>query len=642
MIGAGLAKIEFAKKRSGGPGGGGVVLRAYLMLVPLLATGAVAALAQVPATPSASGPALEIVRSHVDLEVNPDGSFIQADEITYRALTQKGREALQQMSFSYTQGYQSIEIPTAYTLKANGTRIDVAPSGELYGRGATSAPGFEDLKTVTVIFPNVEVGDEVVLVTLFKQEIPWFKGQFAVGYNFSRQLVAHDVQVSVTAPAQGLPLSIDALALDGGQPETVGAKTRRTWTFHNDAALKPEPESVAESDDGPHLVVSTFADFASVAHIYADVFQDKAAVTPPIQALADQLTAGISDRREQARVLYEWVSSHISYVQIVLGAGGYTPHKAAEVLETRYGDCKDHVMLLEALLTAKGIASSPVLIDAGTAFHLSPVASPFLFNHLITYIPEFHLYADSTARVAPFGVLPLTDAGKPVVQVSTAQVAQTPPARAADNAFRSTATVKIDANGNAVGDSAIVTSGAAAIEARAVLSALPSANDGDYFRLALGPGADGTLDRGDPSKLTPDYSFSAHYRMANAISLPGPGALPAGFAYKPFYFTTLIAGNDPPSRMRAYVCFSVSAEEDTTIVLPPGVKILSLPKSGEYNADEMKLKIGFDDLGHGTIHETVKLLIDHPQAVCSADYYNRARADTAKMVSALKAQILYK
>ena len=76
------------------------------------------------------------------------------------------------------------------------------------------------------------------------------------------------------------------------------------------------------------------------------------------------MTAGERDRRAQARKLYEWVSVNIRYVNIVLGAGGFVPHKAADVLKNGYGDCKDHVMLLEALLAAKGIKSSPVLIEA--------------------------------------------------------------------------------------------------------------------------------------------------------------------------------------------------------------------------------------------------------------------------------------
>ena len=97
----------------------------------------------------------------------------------------------------------------------------------------------------------------------------------------------------------------------------------------------------------------------------------------------------------------------------MLGAGGFTPHAATDVLALHYGDCKDHVMLLEALLAARGIVSNPALIAAGGAYVLPDGPSPFYFNHLITYVPEFRLFLDSTAHYAPFGVLPLPDADRP-------------------------------------------------------------------------------------------------------------------------------------------------------------------------------------------------------------------------------------
>jgi hypothetical protein len=239
-------------------------------------------------------------------------------------------------------------------------------------------------------------------------------------------------------------------------------------------------------------------------------------------------------------------------------------------------------------------------------------------------------------------VLPLPDAGKPVIQVLSASLAQTPVPKSGDTSFRATETVTIADDGSAVGDSKIEATGSAAIETRALVGALPPNSDADYLRAILGPGVDGTLDRGDPSKLSPEYSFSAHYRMANFTNFPGPGALPAGMAYKPFTFTALLAGAFPPSRTRSYSCVSLTAEENTTIQLPPSVAILSMPKSGVYKAAEMTLTMDYQSLGHGTIHEHTKIVIDHPQAVCSADYYNRSRADLTKMVSALRAQILYK
>ncbi|HEV2561948.1 MAG TPA: DUF3857 and transglutaminase domain-containing protein [Rhizomicrobium sp.] len=593
------------------------------------------------ATAQTSGePPFEVVKNHVDIEVNPDGSFLRANEVAYRVLNAQGLRALQQVQLSYTDGFQSLEISEAYTLKADGTKIPVAHDGMLYGRGASNMPGFEDLIITTVVFPNVEIGDQVVLVTVLRQQKPWVANQFAIGYDFNRLIANRDTQVSITAPTNYL-LSIDASGVEGGQPTITGGKTRWTWSFHNDKAEPAEPDALPDSDDGAHVFVSSFSDYGAVARAATGWFQDKAAVTPEIQSLADQLTAGISGHREQARKLYEWVSSQISYVQIVLGAGGFVPHPAAMVLRNRYGDCKDHVVLLQALLAAKGIKSTPALIAVGNTYRLPAAATPFAFNHVITYIPEFDLFADSTVQLAPFGVLPGSDAGKSVVLTELGKVVQTPSASSANNSVGSVEKIRISPDGTAEGDSRISATGAASIDLRSLMGSIPATSEPDYFRQMLGPGAEGTLYRGDSAALTPNYSYSAHFRVNNAASFPGPGALPPWLGYKPFYFTFYIGGSLPAQRTKSYGCVSISATEDVTIEFPPGVKIMSLPKNATMRTEGMVLQLSAKKTNDNIVHEINTLHIDHPQAICTADYYNRVHEDLQKMVAALKAQILY-
>lgn len=74
------------------------------------------------------------------------------------------------------------------------------------------------------------------------------------------------------------------------------------------------------------------------------------------------ITSGISDRRRQAEAIYQWVAQNICYVAVYLGNGGLEPNSASSVLSNRYGDCKDHIMLLEALFAAQGIVSTLVLL----------------------------------------------------------------------------------------------------------------------------------------------------------------------------------------------------------------------------------------------------------------------------------------
>jgi len=183
--------------------------------------------------------------------------------------------------------------------------------------------------------------------------------------------------------------------------------TTYDWHYrspHKEAS--DETREIAILDDSPRLIVSTFANWAEFAAQYQTRSADKAVVTPAIRKLADQITHGVTDRREQARLLYNWVNQHIRYVAVYFGAGPVVPHAAASVLEHRYGDCKDHVVLLQALLHAKGIAASPAMINAGVSYRLPQVAlSNTVFNHVITYLPEFDLFVDATEKYTAFGEL---------------------------------------------------------------------------------------------------------------------------------------------------------------------------------------------------------------------------------------------
>jgi transglutaminase-like putative cysteine protease len=507
------------------------------------------------------------------------------------------------------------------------------------GTGASTAVGFDDLKTITVVFPSLEVGDQIVLTTVFHQTVPWFGDGYAEEFPLSRSVTSSDVQFAVTAPSS-VPLQIDAVGLAPPNVQQLSGKVRRTWTFSNPTAVIPESDNTDEFDGGPRLVVSSFRDYSSFARTYAQMLKGRAEPTAEIRALADKLTAGMKDDRQKAQALYDWVSEHIAYVNIVLGAGGFVPHYAKDVLATRYGDCKDHVILLEALLAAKGIDSSPVLINANRRYALSSAPDPAGFNHLITYVPSMNLYLDSTARYAPFGVLPNSDADKPVVRVANADTARTPVTTG--SSLKSVETVTIDAEGSADGHSQIVATGAVATDMRAMLDLAQTQGDTQFIRTILGPGVDGSLQRGPTGKPTSSYTFSAQIKSSGALNIPGPGAMPYALAFKPFSITLLLAGGFPAARTRDYTCPSIEMEEDMTIALPANLSILSMPASETLTTEGITLKTTYEQPNARSLHARLYAIAQHPAATCTPAYYARTRGTLAKMVAALKSQILYR
>ena len=130
-----------------------------------------------------------------------------------------------------------------------------------------------------------------------------------------------------------------------------------------------------------------------------------------------------------------------------IDVGGFVPRPAQAVLEHRYGDCKDHVVLLEALLRAVGIESSPALVNSGAAMKLPELAISTPFNHVIVHVTGLDLYPDSTARFAPLGTLPDAVMDQPVLLTASGQIARTPRTTAQTNRTHTRAWMELAADG---------------------------------------------------------------------------------------------------------------------------------------------------------------------------------------------------
>ena len=161
----------------------------FPFVLAFLAVIAPCPMAQTPPAPESVAP-YEVVLDTVDLEADRDGHYWEVAETHYRPLTSLGLQALQQITLSYTAGYQQMGI-VAYTLKKDGRKIEVAQNRILQGHGQTTRPGFADTRTMTVVFQDLEVGDQAVLKTSVEQTVPLLPNVFAAIKSYPRTVAVH-------------------------------------------------------------------------------------------------------------------------------------------------------------------------------------------------------------------------------------------------------------------------------------------------------------------------------------------------------------------------------------------------------------------------------------------------------------------
>ncbi len=562
-------------------------MRGFVVMMGLLAGAAGVSAPGVSAAGAwAAEPPVSVRRVQTDMVVAQDGSATSTVHMEIAVNTQEAARQVGQQSFQYNEGRGTIEIVQAYTLKPDGTRAVVEPDAikTQLAPGTPNYPEFADRKQVTAVFPSVAAGD-VLVFDLKRTELPPFPGYFSWWLSYVRTMAWDSASFSIATPP-GMTLQTETHGPAATQEPTAEGGTVYRWTYAA-RAIADEKVALGPTDHAPRVFASAFPDWTSFGRAYAALIAGKADVSPAIQALADRVAApAAGDRREEARLLYEWVSRNVRWVAIYIGNGGFEPHAADSVLAKRYGDCKDQVMLLQALLRARGIASEPVLINAGNAYTLSQVASYAMFNHLITYLPEWRVYADTTAGSAPFGTVPLPLYGKRVVHavVDGEVLRQVPPLAPGEASWALRTTAVMDEHGVISGTTEQRGTGAAATTirgyARSVAASGTERSAASVLRSRGIPG-DGVF------RLPPEAEMGPEAGLGGRFTLEAQAGWLEGDSFEPPMGLRNLprAGNGPIGNLDQAVapteptpCYAGVQTEDMALKLPPGFRPTALPR----------------------------------------------------------------
>ncbi len=545
----------------------------------------------------------------IEVTVAADGTYVQTFHEETTASTTVEAQAEAQVPLAFNPSLETLDVLDAYTLKPDGTRKDV-DAGAIKSQlppAVRTAPMFSDVQEKVVIFPDLAANDTRVLTFRRRVEHPLFPGQFTWWEDFPRNQAWEDVAIRISAPAS---YELHAESIDvPHETSREGERTIYAWRY-SAKAVPAEHYAVAPIDRRPRFFVSSFPDYDAMAAAWRALAEPKEAVTPAIRAKADEITAAAgANRRDQARALYEWVSKHIRYVAIYLNRGGIEPHAAATVLANGYGDCKDHVVLLAALLKAKGIDSRAVLLNLGNAYTLSGPPTMAQLNHVLTYIPEFDLYANSTLGVAPFGTLLHFEYGKPVVMVGADPALRRLPMPPSD-AFelQTTTDANLAEDGRITGTTITRGTGPAAIVARFLARAVQSRGDGaadlaERQLASIGEVGTGRFMPPDADSLGGTATLAGQFTLE-----PQPGLL-EGDAFAPPRGLALFV---PPGDLLLGPANSLSLSEDEPTPCFPGHQIeelLLLLPAGHAPAklppDRAVENAAFAYHSHWTLHDNV-------------------------------------
>ncbi len=403
------------------------------------------------------------------VKVYPSGLSSRVHQLVVKVLTDRGADRLRTHVFGYTPGRQELRVERARVTRPDGTVLESAQESDR----SASEPWyrlFYDVRARVVSFPQLQRGDLLELTTRTddvagENLLSDYFGDLVFLRGATRRLRWE--YVLLMPPGRTIHASDPPAGLARADRELPGGSEHR-WTARDLAPLPSEPGEPGPSETTPFLHVSTYATWEQVATFWWGLVREQLVPDAEVRATAERIrretlaarrAAGLpesGDERALVEAVHAFVVTNIRYVGLEFGIHGFKPYRVDEVLSRRYGDCKDKASLTHALLGVLGIDSRLVLLRMR---HLGAMpdrpASLSIFNHAITWVPDFDLWLDGTAGFHGTHDLPGEDRGATVLVVNPGappRFTRIPPARPEENVTATTMEIRLDAGGAAAMD----------------------------------------------------------------------------------------------------------------------------------------------------------------------------------------------
>jgi transglutaminase-like putative cysteine protease len=626
----------------------------------LLLCAAAAAAASAESPPSKPyAPGWKYRTYHVRTDVQRDGTTTTHYELAYTALAESALQSLNEQSITYHEHDGRLEDVVAYTLKPDGTHIDVPETNvQVTSRNGVNgaAPAFSDFMTRHLVYPNVEVGDTVYLSYTLRDVKPSFRNYYSLLTHLSDTSIYDDAQIVVTAPAS-LGLKQKSFHLDPPKVTRLDQDRRQwTWTYRNAVARDTRKEQSLfdrawKYDDMPTIEMSNFADWKQIAAAYEEEAARRATVTQRIRKLADEITQGAANPRERAERTYRWVSKEITFAGNCLTGGDVVPRDTDLILNMKMGDCKDHATLMQALLAAQGIRSTQVLINAQEmGYTLPDVPCWQAFNHVMNYLPEFDLYFDATSSHNPFGTLPEQDRGKPVIHTAQFDGIRHTPARAFDANFGTAVqSVSVSVDGSMDVDASYRVGGDLANSMSKQFhdwKASPEFDGGaDVIRRSIegmgyaGSGSYTAIEGADGPAET--FAYGMKYHVAQYLDTEDPHGIElSGLFPSPSPVSALISYAAAQRYAHDFFCHGDIRSEELTLTLPDNVHLLAIPHDVHAKTALLEFDASYARDGN-RIHVKRSVIDRSPGPICTPDVAEQYARIGAAVKKDAKAQAVY-
>jgi len=350
------------------------------------------------------------------MEVTLD-AIIFTRHVRMKILNKAGIEEVGDISFSYDED-DKIRRLKAHTITPNGKKHKVSKK-KFYtlkqGRNRARSFSFPSLDSGCIIEYTYQNSNK-----RFGNLNPWYFHSNIYTCRSEFTLVLHPGFTYSTATLNMPPQAQYAREESIPNVDNNAPLKSFTWTMSDLPPIKQEPymsfinkyraslHSQLVAYKSPYTKVPFIKNWPDLGQMFQESIDEYIDDKKKIRNLADSLTAGLTENRDRAEKLYDYV---ITKFKTDGGSGDryYTHKKMSELIESGIGTREEKNLLLTQLLRESGFEAWPVLIGTrnNTVF-MPQLYQLHQFNHMIALaqVDTELVFLDTWLKYCPYGILP--------------------------------------------------------------------------------------------------------------------------------------------------------------------------------------------------------------------------------------------
>jgi hypothetical protein len=294
--------------------------------------------------------------------------------------TEGGVAKYSTLKFSYTPNAERVYVNRLVVLDEHGAHVAEGSVDSYFVVDDTSSGMATSKKVINLPVPALKPGYTIECAVTREDQFP------AKKFPFTQMILSSDVPVRVGAFfVQG---EVADLKWASSRPADVKLENGALYCVQADPPRFRQEENQPSPDSFLSIVWigDSKVSWATEAKDYLALIGDKLVDDEQTRELACELTKNCTNRWERLAAIAAHVQQAYTYRAIEFGRRGEIPNAAAQTIQLKYGDCKDHSVLLQQLLASAGIESHLALVKC-TGAPVQDLPSLDQFDHMVVYVP---------------------------------------------------------------------------------------------------------------------------------------------------------------------------------------------------------------------------------------------------------------